>query len=154
MKRLLWPAAAAALLACGGTPSTFDFTLSGDLSERVASDRGVTGEIDNTGRLALDDGTWLLSMTLNGLQAGVDQPAGELEVVDRATGDLFSTTIGGTCNVKLDPHGSNNGDLVHGVFHCTGLTSSDGRQVDIGFGEFWTSINDAANDPNLNPPHP
>ncbi len=146
--------AAAALVACGGTPSTFDFTTSGDLNEHVVSDAYVTGEINNAGQLALDDGVWLVTMSLSSLEAGHDQAVLELTLIDKVIGERFSTTVGGTCAVTLDPHGTTNGDIVRGVFHCSGLASSDGKTIDIGFGEFSTAINDAANDPNLNAPYP
>ncbi len=146
--------AGAALVACAGTPSTFDFAASGDLNEHVVSGAYVSGEIDNAGQLALDDGVWLITMSLSNLIASHDQPVLELTLIDKVIGERFSTTVGGTCAVTLDPHGSTNGDVVHGVFHCAGLASSDGKVVDVGFGEFSTAINDAANDPNLNPPHP
>jgi hypothetical protein len=143
-----------AATGCADTPSTFDFTTTGDVSEHVASSLEVTGEIDNAGQLALDDGVWILSMTMNGLASTQDETVLELTLIDKPAGVRFSTSIGGTCGAQLAPHGSTNGDVVHGVFHCTGLGSSDGKHVDIGFGEFATAINDAANDPNLNPPYP
>ncbi len=146
--------AGAALVACAGTPSTFDFTASGDLNEHVISSPNVTGAIDNAGHLSLDDGIWSLSIDFPGLAVTPSFETVNVTLVRNSTGDLFSTTFGGSCQAKLDPHGTTNGDVVGGNFVCTTLTSSVGKIIDIPVGEFSTAINDTANDPNLNPPHP
>jgi len=152
MRAILMVLGAAVFGCAGGARSTFDFTTSGDLVERVASAPTVKGEINDAGHLALDDGTWLLTMSLDGLGVTQDQPVIELTLVDRDIGERFSTSVGGSCGYQLEPHQSSNGDVVQGTFHCAGLASDDGKSIDIAFGEFSTAIDDAANDPNLNPP--
>jgi hypothetical protein len=67
---------------------------------------------------------------------------------------MFATSIGGSCDVTLAAHDDSNGDVVRRTFTCTALASSMGDHVDVSFGELSTAINDASNDPSLDPPGP
>jgi hypothetical protein len=144
------------LAACGVVPSSFDFDVRGDVNLRVAS--GVTrGQVDNAGFLSLDDRAWGLTMSLGGLAPGrhvVAKGAGELALMRKGTGDWFTTAEGGSCAVWIDPHKSSNGSAVTGKFDCTNLQASNGLRIDVAGGQFFTRINDAANDPTLTPPPP
>jgi len=142
-----------ATCSCAGPRSTFDFDLTGDLTERVSSSgSGATGEIDNAGHLALDDGAWGLAIGLPSISPGtypLGTGGGRLAITSKATGDVFTTTPSGSCSVTVNPHASSNGSTVSGAFECTGLTSFDGaRRVDVTAGSFQTLIDDAANNPS------
>ena len=151
---------AAALLAaaaCGPPRSSFELVLTheGGRTERVGSGADVRGAVDNAGFLALDDQSWGLAMSLGGLASGehmVSSKAGSLALVRKGSGDVWTTDLGGSCTVWLNPHASSNGSVVGGWFYCKALTSNSGEKVDVGSGVFKTLINDAANNPRLDPP--
>ena len=137
--------------------ATFDFALTGDVNERVGSSARVTGSINNAGYLALDDETWELTMSLGGLAIGnhtLEKGSGELRILHKVSLDTYSTSLGGTCTVWINPHQTSNGSAVGGTFYCRDLISSKGRKVNVDGGEFRALINDAANNPNINPPRP
>jgi hypothetical protein len=139
-----------ALGACTARQS-FDFVLvDGDAKIPVNSGAQVTGDVNNAGFLTLDDGSWGLTMNLQGLAVGshdISMTSGELQVHRKDTGETFKTSAGGTCNVWIDPHTTRNGSVVSGHFDCTGLTSITGKKVDVTNGSFQVQINDSANNP-------
>jgi len=135
----------ASMCACGTPRSTFDFVL-GD--QRV-SDRDATGEIDNTGVLAIDDAAWHLGMTLGGLGQGTHANV-PLTIIDKSNARIFKTENGGSCSAFVDPHDGTNGSALGGHFSCTSLSDGNGEVVDVNGVEFLTYISDAAN----NPPKP
>lgn len=137
------------LSACAAPQSSFAFNLSGDATGSVNIE--ATGEIDDAGDLALDNDAWQLDMSLGGLSTGNHNDA-EVTILRKTDGAIFTTTVGGTCTVILDPHDSSNGSPVNGVFYCTGLMSSTGMTVGVTGGEFLTEINDSENDPGASPP--
>ena len=139
-----------ALCSCAASHSSFDFELG---SEKISSSGGVVGSINNAGTLALHDDAWALDMSIPGLASGEWLPLGggsnDLTIIRKSNGDIFTTAMGGTCSVLLDPHTSTNGSVVSGVFHCAGLASTDGTQrVDVQNGAFQTEIEDSANNPS------
>lgn len=88
-------------------------------------------------------------------QHAVTPKNGEVSLLRKSNGAYFTTTLGGTCSVKIGPHSNTNGDSVTGTFFCDGLRSSSGGTISITSGAFHTFINDHANDPKLrNPPTP
>jgi hypothetical protein len=139
-----------ALGGCGSR-STFSFVMKdGDAVQNVSSSADVSGSVNNAGLVTLEDSAWALEMNLQGLSAGnhaLSKNAGELQIRHKDTSDTFKTSLGGTCNVWLHPHGSANGSVVSGDLDCTGLTSLMGKQVDITSGSFEVEINDPANNP-------
>jgi hypothetical protein len=145
-----------AMSACAAPRSTFDFVLTEDgHEERVGSGAMVNGQVNNAGYLALDDASWGLAMNLQGLAAGshaLSNKSGTLAIMRKGTGEVFTTDLGGSCTVWLNPHQSTNGSAVTGWFYCSAVTSNTGRKVDVGSGEFRTLINDAGNNPHLNGP--
>ncbi len=149
-----------AICGCAAPRSTFDFVLSGDSAEHVHSGARVTGRVNNAGFVALDDPDmgWSLSMSLGGLAPGdhvVGNKVGQV-VITRKIGmpAIFTTALGGSCTVTIDPHNASNGDAVHATFYCTGLASAGGQHIDVPQGEFKSFINDESNNLNLNPPGP
>lgn len=150
MNRWTMLAMIGALGACGARQS-FDFVLKdGDSTIRVASSDEATGDLTNAGFFTLDDGSWGLTMNLLGLANGnhdISMTSGELQVHRKDTGETFKTSLGGTCSVWLDPHGSRNGSVVTGHFDCLALTSVSGKKVDITNGSFQVTLNDPANNP-------
>jgi hypothetical protein len=139
------------VLACGSPQSTFDFTASGSIGR--VTDEAATGDVDDAGFLVIDDAAWNIQMGLGGLGVGAHTGT-SVSLLDKQTGDLYTTSVAGTCNVTLDPHDSTNGSSVSGVFFCKGLEASSGAKVDIDSGEFLTYISDAANNPDESPPGP
>jgi hypothetical protein len=139
------------VLGCDVDRSSFAFALSGDIDEHVTTTGAVTGVVDNAGDLVIDDGSWQLAMSLQGLGPGGQTLAGSAGELADGTTDYFATTIGGSCSVFLAPHESTNGSAVSGTFYCTKLTSSAGKSVNVGGGEFTTFISDTANNPGITP---
>ena len=143
------------LMGCSAR-SVFDFSLTGDVNERVGSSGNVSGAIDNAGHLALYDAEWDLTMSLGGIGVGsqtVSAKAGELRIVKKGAGsDVFTTANGGTCTINIHPHESNNGSHVTGTFSCKDIVSDAGKRVSVTGGEFRTLIKDRANNPNFRPP--
>jgi hypothetical protein len=138
----------ATLLAGCAVHSTFQFKLS---DGTVATSNGDTsGSVNNAGFLTLSDSEWSLTMDLQGLAPGnhaIDAGAGELQIGRTATGDTYMASLGGTCNVWLDAHGTTNGSPVTGHFTCTGLVSTTGKTVDVTTATFEVQLEDPANNP-------
>jgi hypothetical protein len=158
-KKTLKPLATWMLLATGcsyaSPTSSFAFELRGDVNERVTGIEAATGEIDDQGDLALDDGAWRVAMNLMGLDArsqSIARGTGLLSISNSATGEVFTTDSGGSCTVTLEPHQSTNGSAVTGSFYCSGLASpASGHHVDVLGGTFRTQIDDAQNNPSTVP---
>ena len=150
MNRWMILAMIGALGACSARQS-FDFVLKdGDATLQVNSSAQVTGDVTNAGFLTLDDGSWGLTMNLQGLAAGnhdISMTTGELQIRHKDTGETFKTSAGGACSVWVDPHTMRNGSVVSGHFDCVGLTSVTGKKVDVTNGSFQVQINDTANNP-------
>ena len=145
------------LASCAAPRGSFSFVLAGDVNAHVGSAANVAGHVNDAGYLVLDDNEWNLTIDLAGLAPGshaIDAKNGELALVHDTTGDFFTTMLGGTCTVLVDPHTSKNGDPVSGKFFCTGLVSNTNKHVDITSGAFRVYIDDEANNPNLNAPSP
>jgi hypothetical protein len=149
-----WIALCVAIASGCSARSAFDFALTGDINERAGSSARVTGSVNNAGYLALDDDSWALTISLGGFIGSrtLEKKSGELRILDKRNGDTYSTSIGGTCTVFVNPHQSSNGSAVTGTFYCRDLVSSKGKRVNVDGGEFRTLINDSANNPNINPP--
>lgn len=151
MKQFLTWSLIGALCACGTPQSSFAFNLSDKPSDSV-SGIDASGEVDNAGFVALDDGVWQLDVSLGGLSVGTHTNV-DVTLLREADGVVFATTLGGTCTVVLDPHDSTNGSAISGVFYCTGLVSSTGlNNVNVSGGQFLTYISDSANNPNSSGP--
>lgn len=143
---------AAALGACAAPESRFSFRLG---PTPVVSGARVKGAVNDRGYVALDDGAWELAIDMGSLAEGshaISAAAGELSLLRKDTGDVFTTRAGGSCTVRLDPHESTNGDVVHAIFYCTALASTSGARADVTGGELTTVLDDPANDPKLTPP--
>ncbi len=151
MKLSLLFGALGVLGGCAVHSGSFTFVLSDGASKMVVtSSDNTTGEVNNAGYLTVQDDTWGLVMDLQGLYPGnhaISPGAGELQLWEKGTGDTYMASLGGTCNVWLDPHGTTNGSPVSGHFSCLGLTSTAGKQVDVTNGDFEVPINDPANNP-------
>lgn len=144
MKRILM----AAMLAGCAVHSAFQFTLS-DGTVATSSDN-ASGSVNNAGFLTLSDSAWGLTMNLEGLAPGnhaISAGAGDLQIARTATGDTFMASLGGTCNVWLDAHGTTNGSPVTGHFTCAGLTATTGKTVDVTSATFEVQLEDPANNP-------
>jgi hypothetical protein len=126
---------------------SFHFTLSDGTVATSTAD--ATGSVNNAGFLELGDGTWTLTMDLVGLAPGnhtLGAGAGELQI-SRPSGETYKVSLGGTCTVWLDAHGSSNGSPVTGTFTCAALTSTMGSTIDVENGAFKAPIEDPANNP-------
>ena len=159
MNMKAWMAFGLALLVsgCERAPSTFAFDVVGTATQRVHSSGTVRGEVDDGGYLALDDDAWGLKMSLGGLAPGsrtLAKGGGELVIMSKVTGDVFTTGLGGSCTVWVDPHEDTNGSAITGWFTCTGLPTGNGDPIDVKGGRFGTFLNDAANNPQHAPPTP
>jgi hypothetical protein len=151
MKWLTW-SLMGALYACAVPSSSFAFNLSGAAHDQVNSD--ATGEIDNAGDLSLQTAGYELTMSLGSLTVGEHDNA-EVTILLQNSGDVFTTAVGGSCTVFINPHDDSNGSDVSGLFFCTGLMTSTQLQADLTGGQFVTEINDSANNPgSLGPPGP
>lgn len=130
--------------ACAGPRSSFEMTLTGDISEQVGSSAEATGSVDNAGHLTIDDGSWTLSMTLPGLT-----PATALATPTTLQRLQPAVMLSGTCQVVLSDHQSTNGSPIDATFSCDGLASSDGTaHVSVAGGSLHTHIDDSANNPS------
>lgn len=148
-------ACALALSGCARAPSTFAFDLEGDVSTRARSSATAHGSVDDAGYLALDDEAWGIRIALGGLAPGsrtVAKGSGDLVLMSKVTGDVFTSDLGTTCTVWVDPHDATNGSPVTGWFTCDALGSSTGKRVGVQGGRFATFLDDASNDPNVAPP--
>jgi hypothetical protein len=147
----------ALLFGCDRAPSSFTFVLSGDLEQHVQSGGGVTGSVDNAGFLALDDDAWGVRFALGGLSPGsrtLSKGNGEVVVMSKSSGEVFSSDLGTSCSVWIDPHDSTNGSAITGWFTCDDLASASGKHVTLQGGRFATFISDAANNPKDGTPSP
>jgi hypothetical protein len=145
MKHLI---ALATVLGGCAVQSSFQFTLSDGTV--ATSSAQASGDVDNAGFVTLSDPTWSITMNLLGLSPGnhaVGGGSGDLQIARAATGETYMLSLGGTCNVWLDPHNATNGSPVDGHFTCTGLTSTMGKKVDVTNATFEVPINDPANNP-------
>jgi hypothetical protein len=149
-----------AMCGCAAPRSSFDFGLKGDVEDSIHSGARVSGAANNAGFLALNDPDtgWSIAMSLGGLAPG-DHVVGNKSgyaVFTHKSGmrGVFTTALGGTCTVTVDPHYTSNGDTVHANFFCTGLAAADGRHINVPQGEFRTFINDEANNLDISPPAP
>jgi hypothetical protein len=105
--------------------------------------------------MSLDDDAWGLRFALGGLAPGsrtLAKGQGDVLIVSKVRGDQFTTDLGGSCTVWVDPHDSTNGSKVTGWFSCTGLSSSSGKQVTVSAGQFGTFVGDSANNPQPGAP--
>lgn len=140
-------------LALGGCAvrESFDFTLTvNGVAQRVTSSADATGEVTNAGVVTLGDASFGVVMDLGGLAPGnhaLGAGSGELQLLDQGRGETYAVSLGGTCDVWLDPHGTANGVPVSGHFSCAGLGSTTGKTADVTNGTFEVTINDPANNP-------
>jgi hypothetical protein len=131
--------------ACAAPRSTFQFVLAGDVSENVMSAAVVTGAVDNSGNLNLEDDAWAITMALPGSAPSPQGESAALTLLDKQTADTFT----GTCQVIVDNHQDTNGSAFAGTFTCTTLASTDGtKHVELKGGEFHTQVDDSSNNPN------
>jgi len=137
------------LMACNGQSSSFTFALQGDTTARVTSGSAAHGSVNDAGYLSLDDGAWSIEMSLGGLAPGsheIAKNSGDLTITRDDTGQAYRASLGGSCTVWVDAHGSSNGDSLVARFDCTGIRSTSGAAVDVSGGALSTHIDDSAND--------
>jgi hypothetical protein len=149
-----------ALAGCDRQPSAFSFTLTGDVATTVRASKAADGSVDDAGHLAIDDAGWGLRIALGSLAPGshdVPKGSGDVAIMSKSTGDVFSSAFGEGCTVWVDPHDDTNGSPVTGWFSCKSLATANGKTVTVGGGRFSTFLDDAANDPSsssVSPPGP
>ena len=137
-----------ALLAGCANQVSFQFTLS-DGTVATSSSQ-ASGTVNNAGFVTLTDTDWSLTMNLLGLAPGnhvITAGSGDLQIARASTGETYMASLGGTCNVWLDPHNASNGSPVDGHFTCTGLTSTTGKTIDVTNATVEVPIDDPANNP-------
>lgn len=134
--------------ACAPRPSSFEFGVRGDLNETVTGSGNAFGEIDDEGNIVVVDARWMIRIKVASSAARVTRVgdgAFELVIVERTTGDTFTTASGGTCEVMVAPHHSGIGSAVKATFSCERLVSADGKKtIDVSGGALRALIDDDA----------